>query len=838
MRRLLPLLLAATPATLAQDLYDPATLRTIQLQFQDPNWWSLLDQNYESQTYILADMTVEGLTYPDVGVRIRGNTSYKALPAGSEKISLNVEMDFVHAGQDLLGYDTLNLNNGFSDPTFTREVAYNNFIARYIPNGRSNHVLLELNGQSWGVYGNVQQFNKDMLRDYFADEDGMRVKCPNAPNGPGLRYVGSNVNLYTDDYEIKETGGLADPWGALIAVCDAVTNTPLNNWEQADTLFAIDPSIWSIALENLFTDDDSYINKGADFVTYRNPVDGRMHLLQTDGNESWHNPNWSPLHKFNSNNKPFMSHLLDVPELRQRYFAHMRTAFEEFDWAQLGPTLLEHRDRIDAHVQADTKKIYTYQMFLDNFFTTVNLGGGQGPGTGPVPGLKEFVDVRENLLANHPELSTPAPVIPWVTAEPAYPDPGDPVFVTALVEGPIDPIAKVELWYLPAPGSYQRVAMADDGASGDGAAGDGVYGVQLPVAGTAGQAVRYYVAATSANAAGALTFHPRRTEIAPAELSYSYGSAGIFVTEYLYSGTNGEFVELTNTTPAPIDLTGWSLDDQSATPGIFDLSPAGTVAPGESILVTNGDPAAFSAAWGLTGVTVLGGNLTAPFGRNDQINVYDQTGTLVARVSYGDEDFEGSVRAQNVAAQICTEATGVDDPYAWTLGAVGDAWACVASSGGDVGSPGLHLEVDCFGGGTVYCEGPDQNGDISIDNVVLDGTGNRVLVTNSASTLFAYLLVGNAQGVISDPPGAVGDLCLGGSSPGLGRYVQDIQAPGGSGTYSVDIYNGNTGGGSGALPSPPGGVLMPGDTWNFQGWNRQPAASPSNFTKALSVTFQ
>jgi len=838
MRLFLPIALAAAPAALAQDLYDTATLRTIQLQFHDPNWWDLLEQNFDSQAYILADMTVESEAYPDVGVRIRGNTSYNALPDGAEKVSLNIEVDFVHPEQDLLGYDTLNLNNGFSDPTFCREVAYNNFISRYIPNGRSNHVLLELNGESWGVYGNVQQYNKDMLREYFADEDGMRVKCPNKPDGPGLRYVGSNVNNYSGDYEIKDAGGLADPWGTLIAVCDAVTNTPLNNWEQADAVFAIDPSIWSLALENLFTDDDSYINKGADFVTYRNPIDGRMHLLQTDGNESWHNPNWSPTHKFNSNNKPVMSHLLDVPELRQRYFAHMRSAFQEFDWDQLGPTLLAHRDLIDAAVQADTKKLYSYQKFLNNFFTTVNLGGGQGPGTGNVPGLKEFVDVREALLANHPELSTPAPVIPWVTAEPAYPDPGDTVFVTALVEGPIDPIAKVELWYLPAPGTYQRVPMADDGSSGDGAPGDGVYGVQLPAPGVAGQVVRYYVAATSANATAAMTFNPRRTEIAPAELGFSYGSAGIFVTEYLYSGTDAEFVELTNTTAAPIDLTGWSFDDQSAIPGTFDLSPAGLVAPGESIVITDVDAATFSAAWGLSGVTVLGGNLVAPIGRNDQLNVYDQTDTLVARATYGDEDFEGSVRAQDFAAQICTEATGVDDAYAWTLGAVSDGWGCIASSGGDVGSPGTHAEVDCFGGGTVYCEGPNQNGDISIDNNVLDGTGNRIIVTNSTNTLFAYLLVGNGQGVITNPPGALGDLCLGGSTPGMGRYVQDLQAPGGSGTYSVDIYNGNTGGGSGSLPGPPGGSLMPGDTWNFQAWNRQPSPDPSDFTKALSVTFQ
>lgn len=34
----------------------------------------------------------------------------------------------------------------------------------------------------------------------------------------------------------------------------------------------------------------------------------------------------------------------------------------------------------------------------------------------------------------------------------------------------------------------------------------------------------------------------------------------------------------------------------------------------------------------------------------------------------------------------------------------------------------------------------------------------------------------------------------------IARYNADLQAPQGSGTYNTDLYNGNTGGGSGNLP--------------------------------------
>lgn len=180
------LLLSVLPATsaMAQDFYDPDTLRTVNIVFHDANWLTLLRQNYASATNILADLTVDGVTYPSVGVRIRGNTSYTALPAGSDKFSLKVDMDFVDADQELLGYDSLNFNNGFRDPTFSREVIYNNYVAQFIPNARANNVIVTLNGQNWGVYNNIQQADKRMLRDFFVNADGCGWPAPTSPTVP------------------------------------------------------------------------------------------------------------------------------------------------------------------------------------------------------------------------------------------------------------------------------------------------------------------------------------------------------------------------------------------------------------------------------------------------------------------------------------------------------------------------------------------------------------------------------------------------------------------------------------------------------------------------------
>ncbi|MCB9913577.1 MAG: CotH kinase family protein [Planctomycetes bacterium] len=812
----------AAAAAPAQDLYDTTVLRNLDFQFHDANWWALLQQNYASQTNILADLTVEGVTYPDVGVRIRGNTSYTALPAGSEKVSLNVEVDYVNAGQNVMGYDSLNLNNSFHDPTFCREVAYSNVIARHIPAGRANHVTVSLNGQNWGVYANVQQWNKDVLREWFVDEDGLRIKCANNPNGPGLRYVGASASLYTSGYEIKNDGGLADPWGALIAVCNAVTNGSLTTWESSiDSVFAVDPSIWSVALENLYTDDDSYVNKGADFVIYRDPIDGRTHLQQTDANETFTATTWSPTLNFTSSTKPVLSHVLAVPELRQRYMAHLRSALAEFDWATLDAELTAYRTLIDAAVQADPKKLYTYAQFQTNFTSAVNLGGG-GPFGGTVPGLQEFVVGRRALMDADPEVSAPAPLVSNVAHSPANPAVTDSVWITATVQPNVSAVAAVELYYRPAPGSFLHTPMFDDGLHNDGAAGDQVWGVQLPVSASAGQEVAYYVGAEAANAYGSLAFAPAGTELQAQEVVYAFGSSGLRITEYLYSGTDGEFFELTNTTAAAIDLTGWSYDDDSATAGTVDLSAAGVVAPGQSIVVTEADPATFAAAWGLSGVTVVTTNGTAGLGRNDQINVFDAGGQLVERLSYGDESYPGSIRTKDASGQTCDEGLGLDDAYAWTLSQVGDAWGSTTSAGGDVGTPGSYPSVTCdLSLGTNYCLAlPNQAGttaSISASGSALVANQNLTLhVTGATPSQSGVFFLGHGTAQV---PFANGYRCVTGP---LVRIVPVLQTDAaGAASRALDFL------------APYAAHLVPGTTVYFQFWYRD--AGSSNLTDGLRL---
>ena len=146
----------------------------------------------------------------------------------------------------------------------------------------------------------------------------------------------------------------------------------------------------------------------------------------------------------------------------------------------------------------------------------------------------------------------------------------------------------------------------------------------------------------------------------------------------------------------------------------------------------------------------------------------------------------------------------------------------------------MNLLYDGTECGTTYC-GSDQNPNnvafISIDTCSSSASSINVSLTNGPANQFIYLLVGNGNSTVNQPPGAKGDLCVVGGSC-LGRYDKDVGQIDALGLFSTDIANAASNPCQGAVS------LSPGSTWNFQYWHRQPMGQPATFSEAISVTFQ
>jgi len=178
----------------------------------------------------------------------------------------------------------------------------------------------------------------------------------------------------------------------------------------------------------------------------------------------------------------------------------------------------------------------------------------------------------------------------------------------------------------------------------------------------------------------------------------SAGAVGVRITEWMYNPAAsgpGEFFELTNLGSAAVDFTGWVYDDNSrfatVAAGGFSLSALGTVAAGQSVVVTELTESVFRNRWNLNGspVKVLGG-YTNNLGRADEINVFDASGSLVDRLTYDDQGIPGTIRTQGTSGRPVSDAAlGANLVALWALSTVGDRDGGYQSTVvGEIGSPG------------------------------------------------------------------------------------------------------------------------------------------------------
>ncbi|MAG57622.1 MAG: hypothetical protein CMJ83_15120 [Planctomycetes bacterium] len=606
MRTLILLALAASgSAAQTPDLYDETVLRTLELTFPQSNWYQLLQANYGTGVELEGDLTVDGVTYPSVGVRFRGYSSYSFI-GSSQKKPFNISMNAFLPGQRLLGYKTLNLNNGFLDPTFVREVLCYHVFRNYLPCAKANWVVLRVNGVNWGVYVNVEQINKDMMREWFVDEDGARYEAdatlPNATqDGSALTWLGTATPPYENNYELKNT--VNDPWSPLIDTCDVLNNTPLANLEAAvQPKLAVDAALWMLACQIVFVNPDSYLYFGHNYWLYHDlyhdriqglPHGMNMTLAATSlaGSSTSARINFDLFYGESNTNRPLMNKLFAVPELRQRYLAHARTLLDVWwDWSILGPRIATYQALIASEVAADTKKLYPTSAFTSNVTTNYSQGWFT-----TITGLQTLVAGRKPYLENHPELSQPAPTITAVSHQPVAPSAGQAIWVNATVVGPSAPVGNVSL-FTRVQGAFASTPMFDDGLHMDGAAGDGVWGEQLPTY-SAGSTVQYYTqAVTAAAQGGAMAFSPASPELNPFEvvLPIPPGTGSIVINEFVAKNDTGamdemgefeDWLELYNPTGSTVDVSGLYLTDNLAFPTKWQI-PAGNLVPsGDTLLI-------------------------------------------------------------------------------------------------------------------------------------------------------------------------------------------------------------------------------------------------------------
>lgn len=441
---------ADVPACPDAPLYAANVLRTFFLKFEEADWENELEEFHGTDVDVPADLTVDGTAYPGVGVRFRGASSYSMVETGFKR-SFNISLDLVHPEQKLQGHSTLNLLNSHEDPSFLRAVLFLYVASKYIPAPQANLVRVVINGECWGVYVNVEQFDKQFISEWFDTRHGSRWKVPGSPHGRGsLAYLGENADAYRGIYEIKSKDD-PDAWDGLVGLCRVLAQVSAENEDALAHRLDIDGALKFLALENVFINNDGYWIRTSDYSLYRDTT-GCFHVIPADVNETFstlqggpggpgglggpgpqsslfppppppsafsgrfENPGRTgtrsgsrqsgvaldPLIGADRADRPLISRLLAVPGLRTRYLQYVREiAATWLDWDRLGPVAAQYHTLISDAVIADTRKLYSSAAFSQSLDGKGQVGHQPGPER-QVISLKSFADQRRVFLLNHP----------------------------------------------------------------------------------------------------------------------------------------------------------------------------------------------------------------------------------------------------------------------------------------------------------------------------------------------------------------------------------------------------------------------------------------------------
>ncbi|MGC3957822.1 MAG: CotH kinase family protein [Verrucomicrobiota bacterium] len=349
-----------------------------------------------------------------------------------------------------------------------------------------------------------------------------------------------------------------------------LNNTATNTLRDAvENVFAVDNWLWFLAIENVFVDDDSYFDKGADYSFYWEVESGRIHPVEHDGNESFAavtgvNYNLSPVYGDTLSTRPLLYRLLPIKELRQRYLAHMRTILKERFNPGYMTTLINRFHALSiAAIVADPIKGYTTMSTYTNDLVA----------------LKTYVTNRYNYLMTHAELTPLQPTIAWTSgpSNTVYTT-NIPTITTKVTSNGASGVGSVWLYFRDK--SYGRFTvrqMYDDGVHGDGAAGDSVFGA-VTTNYPAGNKIHFYIEARATNAAQAAVFAPERAEIETYDYSVALSEAAstpVVINEIMADnattladpqGESDDWIELHNLTGASVSLTGYYLTDDASDP--------------------------------------------------------------------------------------------------------------------------------------------------------------------------------------------------------------------------------------------------------------------------------
>lgn len=166
-------------------LFPTNRLVLLEIQVSKENWNKLRFQRRDFQnalhpdrqfeppsspySYVEASVTLDGVTFPKVGLRKKGFFGSQ----DTERPSLKVKLNMFDSNLNIDGLTNLTFNNNKQDRSLMSQfMGYAFFDAANSPGSRCGYAKVTVNGENLGVYSHVETARSQLLEREFGNADG------------------------------------------------------------------------------------------------------------------------------------------------------------------------------------------------------------------------------------------------------------------------------------------------------------------------------------------------------------------------------------------------------------------------------------------------------------------------------------------------------------------------------------------------------------------------------------------------------------------------------------------------------------------------------------------
>ena len=248
---------------------DPKDWDTIRYQsrnffeaLQESRQYAPLDHPY---TYVEASVSIDGVEFPQVGIRKKGFLGSQ----NSTRPSLKVKLNHVDKEGQIEGLTNLTFNNNQQDVSLISQfMGYGLFNAAGSPAPRCAYAKLTVNGQSLGVYTHVERIHRPLLKRAFGNDNGVLYESTAVDFNPDWA-GGFEHKLGPDEVGRKKIQQLID-----------VLDSPDEGIELAiGELVDLDSFYTFWVVEGLLSFWDGYSGNRNNFFFYLNPETDKFHFI-------------------------------------------------------------------------------------------------------------------------------------------------------------------------------------------------------------------------------------------------------------------------------------------------------------------------------------------------------------------------------------------------------------------------------------------------------------------------------------------------------------------------------------------------------------------------------